>query len=235
MATRAQIAVIRDANAVIESQALGTLRDFWSTLPLDRPEVARDALLRFVPVLTEQYGEVAAVAAADWFDELRASERVPGRFRAVMAAPFLPEFVQQRVRYAARHLFTGTPEQMLGFLEGAVQKYVLQPGRDTIQRSAVADPQAAGWHRETRASESYASGCDFCRMLAGRGGVYKRATATFASHSDCHCVAVPSWDANAPEVPVEAYKASERAYRKSQEQLEYHRERTRRYLHGMRD
>src|SRR5690606_5733677 len=67
-----------------------------------------------------------------------------------------------------------------------------------------------GWHRETRGSRSYPSGCKFCQMLASRGDVYKKATARFAAHAGCNCVAVPSWDANAPEVPAGAYVASER-------------------------
>jgi len=47
-------------------------------------------------------------------------------------------------------------------------------------------------------------------MLVGRGAVYKRESAFFASHGDCNCAAVPSWDRGAPEVDVELYSASRR-------------------------
>lgn len=222
MATAAEKAVLRDANATIEALALARLRDFWASLPLTRPEVARDALLEFVPVLTTEFGDMAAVVAADWYDELRATEGIPGEFRAVMAASYPAVYVEQRVRYGARHLFTDAPGQMLDFLDGAVQGYVLQPGRDTIQLSSVRDPKAAGWHRETRASSSFASGCGFCQVLAGRGGVYKWDAAPFAAHDDCHCVAVPSWDANAPEVPADAYAASVRTKGMTPEERDRH-------------
>ena len=84
---------------------------------------------------------------------------------------------------------------------------------------------AVGWHRETRPGA-----CDFCRMLAGRGGVYKESTVRFAAHDDCGCVAVPSWDANAPEVDVMAYVASERTSRMSPAQRERHNQRVRDWI-----
>jgi len=231
MATSADVAVLREANGAIETLVLGYLRDFWASLDLSRPEAARNALLEFVPVLTAEYGGLAAATAADWYDNLRASERVPGQFRAVLAEPMPAQYVEQRVRYGARHLFTDTPGQMLNFLDGAVQEYTLQPGRDTVRESSLADPQAVGWHRETRPSQSFVSGCRFCRMLAGRpGDVYKRATAVFAAHGDCKCVAVPSWDADAQEVPVEVYKASERTSKMTAEQKAEHNRAIREYL-----
>lgn len=210
MATAVDVARFGAANRGLAALVTRDLRAFWATLDLNRPEVARDALLRFVPVLTEQYGEVAATVAADFYDDLRAAEPVVPGFRARMADPVPRGVVQQRTRFGAQHLFTDTPDQTLVFLTGAATKYVLQPGRITIVDSAVADPAAAGWHRETRSSRTHTSGCAFCRMLATRGAVYKRATATFAPHDDCKCVAVPSWDANAPEVSADQYAASER-------------------------
>jgi hypothetical protein len=207
-------------------------------LDLGRPERARDELLAFVPALTVAYGEAAATVAADWYDEVRAAEGVRGRYVATMAAPFPAEHVQARVRFGASHLFTATPAMMLPFLAGAVDEYVLQPGRDTIQRSSVADPRASGWHRQASAGA-----CNFCRMLAGRGGVYRRETAAFAAHGNCGCIAVPSWDANAPEVPAAAYVASERmdglrrraaaGDASAQRQLDENRRRVREYLAEM--
>ena len=222
MVASADIEEFRLAQSGIAARVKRDLAAFWTSLDLSRPERARDALLEFVPVLVQVYGEAAAVVAADWYDEQRAIERVPGRFRAVMAAPMATPYVQQRVRFAAHHLFTDAPGQMLAFLDGATEKYALQAGRDTIRGSANRDPQAVGWHRETRPSETFASGCGFCRVLAGRGGVYKRETAPFAAHDDCHCVAVPSWDADAPEVPADAYVASVRTAGMTQEERDYH-------------
>ena len=229
---------LRQAQAGVWEYASSDVESLFRSLDLGNPKRSRDVLLREVPQLTSVYGEQTAVLAADWYDELRYLEGVPGRYRASMAEPFPEAFVKKRIRYGAGHLFTPTPEQMLPFLLDAVQEYVLQPGRDTIQRAAVNDPQAAGWQRVTSPGA-----CDFCRMLAGRGGVFKRATATFAAHGNCNCSAAPSWDKSAKEVPVSAYVASERVDKlreravagdaKAQELLDEHRARTRAYLNQM--
>lgn len=68
---------------------------------------------------------------------------------------------------------------------GAATRLVLNAGRDTIRETTVNDPRTAGWRRVT------AGGCDFCRMLSGRGSVYREATADFASHDHCACSAEP--------------------------------------------
>jgi len=220
MPSATDVAEFYAAQNELAGRAVRDLTQFWGTLDVERPKVAKRQLVEVVPALTVAYGEASAVLAADWYDDMRATARVPGRFRAVMAAPFAVEYVRQRVDYGARHLFTGAPGQTLEFLDGAVNRYVLQPGRETIRESAVADPQAVGWKRETRPSKSFVSGCNFCNLLAGRGGVYKWDTAPFASHDDCHCVASPSWDQDAIEVPVDAYVASIQNSQLSAEQRE---------------
>lgn len=137
MATAADVAVLRDANTSLETLALRALRGFWASLDPNRPEMVRDALVEFLPVLTTQYGEVAAVVAADWYDELRAAEAVRGSFAATMAPVVPAEAAVAQVRFGAQHLFTDDPGQTLAFLEGVASKYVLQPGRDTVQQSAA--------------------------------------------------------------------------------------------------
>lgn len=225
MPSPSDVEVLRRANDELERRLLADLRAFWASLDLTKPYDARDALLAFVPSLTTLYGEAAATVAADWYDALRADAGIGGKFRATPADPFPVEYVQARVRFGVGHLFTRTPDLTLPFLDGAVQEYALQPGRDTVASSALADPQASGWQREVRGDA-----CKFCRMLAGRGGVYRRATASFAAHGDCHCVAAPSWDPDAPEVPVSAYVASERVSRMTEAQKAKHREAVREYL-----
>lgn len=224
MVAAAEVRSIRSQSESLVRLATRDLADFWASLDLTKPESARDALLRFTPVLVSQYGQAAASIAADWYDDVRAAERVRVPYRAQVAEPVAAEVVAARTRYGAGHLFTDAPEGARTFLASALTKYVLQPGRDTIVENTRRDPAAAGWHRETRPSRAYASGCGFCRMLEGRGGVYRRSTARFAAHGDCKCVAVPSWDATAPEVPAEAYQASERTSSMTPDQKAAHNE-----------
>lgn len=188
MPSPSDVAELRAANQTLENRALRDLTGYWSSLDLSMPENARDALLRYIPTLTTVYGSAAAVVAADWYDSVRAADGVGGRFAAEVADVFPPEGMVAQVRFSAGHLFTPTPDQMLAFLAGSVQKHALQPGRDTITRSTLADPAAKGWQRHTRGEA-----CGFCRMLAGRGAVYTASTADFTAHGKCHCVALPAW------------------------------------------
>lgn len=236
MPSATDAALFRAANAELAARAEREFTSFYASLDLARPERVRDELLAFTPTLTTRYGVATASVAADFYDAMRATEGIAGRFLATPAAPFAVAAVRERVRYAARNLFMDTPHLTRDLLDGAVRKYALQPGRDTIINAAKADPRAEGWHREVRPGA-----CKFCRALAANGGVYRsERSATFAAHDDCQCVAVPSWDAGAPQVPVEAYRASQRYERvrrraargdeRAQAVLERHRVATREWV-----
>lgn len=196
---------LRQAQRGIRALIVQDLAAFFASLNLDRPETARNDLLAYMPILVAQYGESAAAVAADWYDAQRAAEGIPGRFRAEMAdSPYL-DAVDGTTRRAAGALFTPTPQDALVTLTASAGKYALAAGRQTIVTSTFRDPRASGWQRVTRPGA-----CGFCRMLSGRGDVYKESTAHFASHGSCNCAAVPSWDQSAPEVDVTIYQASRR-------------------------
>jgi len=230
VATATDVARLRRANDRIVRAVDRELRDLFAALPLNRPERARNALLEYLPVLTDRYGEAAAAVAAEWYDELRAAERVPGRFRATLAPLTAVEAVEGSVRYAAGHLFTDAPAAALGVLRGSLVRHVLDPGRGTVRLSTVRDPRTSGWQRIARAD-----GCRFCVMLAQRGAVYKDTTVDFASHDDCNCAAAPSWDPDAPEVDVRAYQVSRRTAHMSPEQREAHNARAREWMDAYAD
>lgn len=204
MATAAEITVqARIQSAVVES-ALVEMRGYWASLDLAKPESARDALLEFMPYLNGKYGTAAGSAAATFYDELRDTAGVAGRYRATVLA-FDPEPTTIATRRIAGDLWGTNPQAALVGLSAMAGKQILDLGRNTTATSAYADPRASGWHREIRGDT-----CGFCRMLATRGAVYKEATASFAAHSSCDCVALPSWDASAPEASALQYEASQR-------------------------
>ena len=225
MPTRSDTARLRTAQTGLRTLVERDLAAFSATLDLGRPERARDALLTFTPQLVDTYGLIAATVAADWYDTVRAAEKVPGKFRATPVVPDESEAIVATVRRSAGALFTDTPATALDSLTGPVGKYALSGSRETIMRSSIRDPQASGWTRVTSGGS-----CAFCRMLAGRGAVYARDTADFASHTHCHCTAAPSWDPGAPEVPVEVYSASMRTSLMSDSARAAHTARTREYL-----
>jgi len=70
---------------------------------------------------------------------------------------------------------------------GALTKQVLAGGRMTILGGLDQDPRALGWVRATSGDP-----CTFCRMLAGRGPVYRsEKSAGFEPHDHCSCMPEP--------------------------------------------
>lgn len=235
MVSAADEAELRQALIGVRALVDRDLTAFFTSLNLDRPESARDQLLEFVPLLVAQYGEAAASFAADWYDEMRDAAGVPGSFRAAEQTSPYEDATEGLVRRAAGALFTDTPAAALLTLTTSAGKYALAAGRETVARATDRDPRASGWQRVTRSGS-----CRFCRMLAQRGAVYKESSAFFASHGDCNCAAVPSWDPNAPEVDTFAYEASARMSglrraasngdKGAQRQIDEHNERVRSYM-----
>ena len=206
------------------------LTQFWGSLELYRdPFSVRDTMGEFLPELIAAYGNTQALLAADFYDSLRDVPPSAARFAAVMAdPPSDPEQFLSTASWAIAPLLGDEPDGdgALSRLTGAVSRLVMQPNRDTVITSVSKDKHAVGWQRKTRAES-----CRFCRMLAGRdNAVYKRESALVAAHDRCKCVAVPSWDPDAPEVPAYAYVASQTTARMSPAQREAHRARVRDYL-----
>lgn len=196
MADRSAVDRQRRAQASVRRLAQRDLRAFFESLDLSRPEAARDALLQFVPTLTDRYGNVAATLAADYFDELRADAKVPGMFRATLAPTAPVDQAQGSVRYAAGNLFTDDPAGALPLLAQAVGRFVLAPGRQTFADATGADPAHPRWARVPAGAQT----CAFCVMLASRGFVYRseksadvRSRDQDRYHSDCDCTAVADW------------------------------------------
>ena len=73
------------------------------------PVQARDALKAIVPAIVEKYGNMAAAAAADYYERERA-EAVGGSYHATLAAPVDAEAVKASVGFACGYLFEGESE-----------------------------------------------------------------------------------------------------------------------------
>lgn len=179
----------------------------WRTLDLDDARAATDVLLPAARDLVAGYGEIAAGAAADFYDVARVERGVPGRFTAMPAAPAAAEQVDALTRWSVTPLWSQDPRygKALERLAGEVGKLIRQAGHDTVVESTKQDREARGWQRFTSPGA-----CKFCRMLADRGAVYSAETARFASHPNCGCTAAPTWDPGR-EASVLQYQASARS------------------------
>ncbi len=219
MVSQADIDRLRQGQAGIRALVERDLRAYLSTLDMSNVQIVRSRLLKFVPDLVETYGEAAAAMAQDWYEEVREGLGLPGHFRAVApSAEFWAQTREATEGTVRRVAETATSQAAaLTALSSKAGKYAIGGSREAIRRSAFADPRASGWRRVTRGAT-----CKFCRMLAGRGAVYRDDTVRFAAHGKCDCAAVPSWDSSAPEVDVDLYKASERTTGMSDEERARH-------------
>lgn len=190
MPSRADVDRLVSSSRDIRALVARDLNAFWSTLDLSDPGAVRDALIAFMPSLVDLYGDVAATVAADWYADVRSAAGVVGRFTPVLAANVPASVIEPRIRYAARHLFTDTPDLARSFLVDAVGTYVLQSGRDTMIASASRDR----WKPRIARVPTGATTCAFCLVLASRGAVYasvESAGKFNKYHNDCDCQVVP--------------------------------------------
>lgn len=151
-------------------------------------EAARTALREILPALVETYGLAAAALAADWYDELRDSTKVAGSFAAI-PAKVDASGADALAGWGVGPLFKADADWAAArtLVAGGMQRRIANAARETVTGSSVADPGATGWQREGSGE------CAFCALLIGRGVVFSEASADFASHDHCNCIAVPAF------------------------------------------
>jgi len=178
--------------ALVAAAAQQELAKAWDLVTGQSAETVRDFLMEVVPAIGDKYGMASATLAADWYDEVRSAAAVRGTFLAEPAP--LPDSSRYEalVRWGVDPLFRPEPdpEASQSLVGGGLQKIVTNMHGQTLTESTLRDPAAQGWSRMARAE-----GCDICKVLAGRGAVYREATADFATHDHCLCVAVPEFGA----------------------------------------
>lgn len=193
MATPAEL---RQAFADLNILAARDLGRIWRAL--QEGDNAAEALHDILPALIDLYGQAAATVAADWYEDLRESKGVGGRFSAI-PADIADTGAHALIGWA---LDAGSSDgSRLALLEGGMQRRVVNFGRFTIMQTSLADPAADGWQRLGQGDN-----CVFCDVLISRGAVYSKRTVDFGSHDDCNCVAVPAFRGEARE--VKKYKPS---------------------------
>lgn len=210
MPSRRDLNRLNDAQRQLVALARADLQMLFASLDPSRPEAFRDALLDIVPTLVREYGDLAAVAAAEWYEDVS-----PNAFRARTADRGFPvDGVEQGVRYHVAPLFTDDVPSALAGLSGALQRYIAYSGRATVARNVQLDPSRPRFARVPSGAET----CSFCLLTASRGFVYlSRETAgmTQRFHDLCDCQICPSWDSGQahidgydPDAMYDIYRAA---------------------------
>lgn len=200
-----QVAEFSSVIAGFRQEAAVDLRAALSGLDPADAAGWRDEALVIVPDLVTTYGDAVVTHTADMYDQWRDDARVAGRFRATPGELATFDQIAAGVRNGVGSLFQADPdvEASLTRLEGSLSRYLTSGLGDTITGNTGRDPKAAGWRRVAKGSA-----CRFCRMLAGRGAVYRERSVRFKAHDHCQCSAAPSWDWDAAEPIDVAYRAS---------------------------
>lgn len=176
------------------------LDEFWAAHRHLPPVDFESLLLKMLPALADRFGDVAAAAAADWYEEARA-EMIGGSFIAPVARANL-DAAAGSARWLSRT--SGDPRSDIarGKASGALDRHIKNTGRETIAAAMRADPTQPRWARVMKGRET----CGWCRMLASRGFVYEsQDTAGGAAgvhgwgHDRCDCEPIPEWSLNAEE------------------------------------
>lgn len=173
-------------------------------LTITDPDQLQAALNEVFPGQLDAWALAASAVAAEWYDAERERQRVDGAFKALVA-PLGDLGAEALVGWAVEPLRSTEPNLELAKsrLVGGTQKRLANSANGTITGSTVKDPQARGWARYARPDA-----CNFCKMVAARGGVFTRATSTFACHEHCYCRAKPVWGRQG--VRVDKYAPSQR-------------------------
>lgn len=169
-------------------------------------ESRRLQLLDTVPDVAAFYSEGSAALAADFYDDARVG--TSGRYSSTPVILDRTVKIRTGVAWASEPLSIDDDELASARFAQLMRSEMARSYRDTILTNRQQDPQALGWKRITRGSKS----CSFCRMLADRGAVYRKDSATFAAHDDCMCTAAPVFKGGevGPEANMAQYMASKR-------------------------
>lgn len=206
MPSDADVRLMRELSNNAVALARRQLEVFLGGLDLRDVQAAQAAIVEFMPALVDQYGSVAAGAAADWYEELREASTARGGFRARVEPVNL-----ERVNGAARWAVYGGSSQewfmtgelivsldaakLASRLTGLTDRLVKQAARDTVA-SNVSRDRGATYSRVPTGAHT----CAFCLMLASRGPVYGSKESAGGDgnkyHHECDCVPTPSWGGN---------------------------------------
>ena len=205
----------------------------WDLLDLDRLDATRAQWLAHAVEIVSSHQALAADVAAefcqDWaqiftgrgMDILRPGIQADHVIREITTALDAQGPAGIKDRIAKGISPPAAARAAREAVKAAGARRVREADRQTVMRSAAADPRATGWRRITH------GGCKFCNMLAGRGEVYTADTVRFASHDHCRCTAGPAY--GGPEVNVHQYTASKRKI------TEAERQQLKEYLDGVED
>lgn len=210
MTDRDDVERLRQAQAETVNLAAEFLREQIAALDWSTPEQARANLLEIVPLWVQEFGDVAATIAAEWYEDTRPA--VLGPYTAHTVAPASEEQIRGSLRALLGDV--ADADSAAAAIAGGVQRLTHYSGRETIARNVQLDPDEVRFARVPTGAKT----CAWCEMLASRGFVYytrETAGALMQFHDGDDCAIVASWEADQehiagydPDAMYERYMAA---------------------------
>lgn len=180
-----------------------TVRDLWPSLDTRDLKTSLPRFKLQVTSLVHRFGLASETLAAKDYRARREAAGIRSSFTVPMPPMPDAEQVDKVVSWSTSGLWDKTltlpdanPADVAEIVDnaetqttGALEKMVLDAGRNVTAAAVKVDRQARAFAREARPDC-----CAFCAMLASRGSVYKTAYdagENHAFHNSCHCQVVP--------------------------------------------
>jgi hypothetical protein len=183
-----------------------TVRDasrLWPVLNVTRPsDRSYGAWQAAMQALVARNGDAASTLGRSYVQAAWDLAEQDGSPTLVTAAPAATQQVETSLRVTSlvayrRGLAAGLSQEeaarsALIQASGAASRLVANAGRSTVAESTTAS--RGRWTRVTSGGA-----CAFCKMIAGRGAVYRRGV-NFASHDHCNCSLRSEFGTDLPSV-----------------------------------
>lgn len=204
MALSADAARLTEAHRLAQvrlgAQTVDQMRTIWPLLDVTELDATFTRWLKAAITVVQPQRAISARLAANYFTTFRALELgtdVPAlipRLAETVSVQQLttsllvtgPVSIKSNMK-RAMNLQTAADYAEASSSRSAMRQ-VLNGGRDTLTQTVNLDRNARGWTRVTSGKA-----CDFCEMLAGRGGVYAAESGDFAAHDGCSCGVEPAY------------------------------------------
>lgn len=207
--------VHRQQQLALRAVTVRELQRFWPALDPLRLDETYPVWERAVTGLVAQQRGISSILARRYLRGIRSEAGVPGDLPDLDVPRVDLPRLQTSLRVTSavsikKAMARAVPVERAAATAfvasaGAATRHVMEASRDTVLAAVGADEYAEGWRRVTGGKS-----CDFCRMLAGRGAVYREATALFASHDHCGCSAEPVYDSTQRRNVSETFTPSAR-------------------------
>jgi hypothetical protein len=206
---------LRRAQRTVTRGLVRDLRALRRLIVPSRLQASLPLWIDAVLALVTEYSAASTTVAADFYEQERSDAGVRSRFTVPDPGPPPDEQVTQTLRWATKDLWprdteAATPAQLMPVdarleqaqkkAEGALERLVLNAGRQTIRDAVRRDPAAVAYARAAALGA-----CSFCKLMASRGAVYKdldrvgrEANEQFTGddsvikfHNSCRCQPIP--------------------------------------------